>query len=113
MAQGEHLQFVSDIEGASLYDPLGVKIGTVDRLLIDAHTLTVRAMLVRFSMTGIHGRPIGLPRRLIHYDPIAERFWSFVTRSQLATAPIYDEDLRTALSLEQIEAYYNNSKNFK
>jgi hypothetical protein len=110
MARGEHLQFVRDIEGASLYDPLGVKIGTIDRLLIDAHTLTVRAMLVRFSVTGIHGRPIGLPRRLVHYDPTGKRFWSFVTQSQLASAPIYDEGLPTAPALEQIEAYYDNCK---
>ncbi len=108
MLEKRLLRFVRSIEEATVYDPLGVRLGTIERLLIDPMTWRVRVLLVSFDIPGVSGEPLPLPWRVIQYNAYADRFYTLVTKTQLSHAPRYDEAAAEAADWEtRLNRYYN------
>src|SRR5689334_24221458 len=108
MLEKRPLRFVRGIEGATVYDPLSVRIGTIERLLIDPGTWRVRVLLISFDIPGVSGEPLPLPWRVIQYNAYADRFFTLVTKTQLSHAPRYDEAATEAADWEErLHGYYN------
>ena len=108
MSEKRALRFVRSIQGATVYDPLSVRIGTIERLLIDPGTWRVRVLLVSFDIPGVSGEPLPLPWRVIQYSADADRFFTLVTKTQLSHAPRYDETAAEAAGWEErLLGHYN------
>ena len=87
MSEKRPLRFVRSIEGATVYDPLSVRIGTIDRLLIDPGSWRVRVLLVSFDIPGVSGKPLPLPWRVIQYNAYADRFFTLVDQDPTFSCP--------------------------
>jgi len=108
MLEKRLLRFVRSIEEATVYDPLSVRIGTIERLLIDPVTWRARVLLVSFDIPGVSGEPLPLPWRVIQYNAYADRFFTLVTKTQLSHAPRYNEAAAEAADWEEhLHRYYN------
>ncbi len=80
----------TDIAGANIFDPIGVRIGKISRVLLEPATGRVRYVLVLFDFAGLEYDERPLPWTALHYNSDHGTFYSYVTRSQVVTAPHLD-----------------------
>lgn len=81
---------LNEIAGATVYDPIGVRIGQICQILLDpvAGRIIYALMLFDFPDAGQDERPI--PWSALNYSTARGTFHSFVTQRQVLTAPQYD-----------------------
>ncbi len=82
-----------DIEGTTVYDPTGNKIGEIDHLMIDRVSGNVRYAVMSFGgFLGLGHSHYPLPWDSIKYDTAREGYTTNITESQLKDAPEFSDD---------------------
>ncbi len=82
-----------DVEGTSVYDPNGNKIGQIDHLMIDKVSGQVRYAVMSFGgFLGLGHSHYPMPWNAISYDTAKEGFVANVTEQQLRDAPEFSDD---------------------
>jgi hypothetical protein len=96
------------ILGTKVYNPIGVRIGTVDELLIDTHSGRARFAMVWFDFEGLEDNALPLPWQALRYSQGIGGFRAFVTKLQLEAAPRFDEGAAHTHEWEaMLKAFYN------
>jgi hypothetical protein len=105
----KHLLLPFDrIDGAVIYDPLGVRIGKISELLLDPSAGRIKYALISFNAPAVAGEPLPLPWEALHYNPSTDRFYSYVTTGQLQSGPRFEDPAaQTADWYESLRAHYN------
>jgi sporulation protein YlmC with PRC-barrel domain len=81
------------VEGTTVYDREGNKVGTVRRLMIDKMTGHVAYAVIAFNtFLGLGGEEYTLPWRKLDYDTGLEGFRTDVTKEQVTGAPDFYRD---------------------
>jgi hypothetical protein len=107
MAEKGLLLTITEIDGAIIYDLLGVRIGWIDRVFIDALSGRIKYALVWFNSLGPGSDALPLPWEVLYYNEPLKRFHSCVTGSQLGNAPRFDEAAARTPEWEQsLRAHY-------
>jgi hypothetical protein len=80
------------VAGTSVYDPRGIKLGTVEDVMIDKTTGRIAYAILSFGgFLGIGGRHHPLPWDALRYDPALSGYVVNLTREQLEKAPTYGD----------------------
>jgi sporulation protein YlmC with PRC-barrel domain len=90
---GKHLISSREVEGTTVYNADGKKIGSIDHLVIERVSGQVTYAVVDFG--GFLGRlksHYRLPWPTLKYDAKLEGYRTDVTKEQLKCAPGFDED---------------------
>jgi hypothetical protein len=84
-----HTLIASDrVEGTSVYDPAGNKIGTIRRLMIEKITGRVAYAVLSFGgFLGMGGEEHALPWNKLKYDTKLAGYRTDITEAQLRGAP--------------------------
>jgi hypothetical protein len=90
MLMNRGLLCLTEIAGVMIYDPIGVRIGKISRVLLEPVTGRVRYVLVLFDFAGLDYDERAVPWTALHYNSAHGTFYSYVTRSQVVTAPQFD-----------------------
>ena len=78
------------VEGATVYNPNGEKLGSIDDLMIDRYTGTVRYAVLEFGgFLGMGTDRYPLPWSTLKYDPKLDGYVVPVARDVLEKAPRY------------------------
>jgi hypothetical protein len=102
------LKFAREIEGAPLYNFVGVQIGWIDRLLIDPLNSRVRIAFVLASISGLEGSSVPVPTSRIHLRSGDEKYVTSVTKAQLTAALRHaDGAAHTSIWADELEAHYD------
>ena len=80
-----HLLHVRPVDSWRIYDPVGVWIGNIDTLLLDAPSGLVRFAWAEFF--EITRERLALPWRALTFSRERGAFMTFATEQQLATSP--------------------------
>ena len=81
------------VEGTSVYNPDGKKLGTIDDLMIDKISGQVRYAVMEFGgFMGIGTDRYPIPWRLLTYDTQLEGYVVPLSTPQLESAPRYASD---------------------
>ncbi len=92
-ARGKRLISSKEIEGATVYDADGKKVGSIDHLVIERASGQVIYAVVDFG--GFLGRlksHYRLPWPILKYDTKLEGYRTDVTKEHLKNAPGFDND---------------------
>ena len=78
-----------DVEGIAVCGPTGVKIGTIDHLVLEKSTGRVA-----YAVTAFAGSPglYPLPWAALTYDNSREAYMTTITEGQWRTSPIFEFD---------------------
>ena len=87
MAAKPSLASTRALPGVNVYSPLGAKIGLLQELVIDLQSGQVKYAIVLFSFDGGGAEAYHLPWGALNYDGRLGGFHTYVTQSQLKTAP--------------------------
>ncbi|MGQ0444339.1 MAG: PRC-barrel domain-containing protein [Beijerinckiaceae bacterium] len=83
----------NDVEGTTVYDPSGTKIGEIDHLMIDKLSGNVRYAVMSFGgFLGLGHGHYPLPWNALDYDSAREGYVANVTENQLKDAPEFSDD---------------------
>jgi sporulation protein YlmC with PRC-barrel domain len=78
------------VEGTSVYNANGDKLGSIDDLMIDKYSGNVRYAVMEFGgFLGMGTDRYPLPWSMLKYDTAMEGYVVPVTKSQLENAPSY------------------------
>ncbi len=81
------------VEGTSVYDASGTKIGEIDHLMIDKVSGNVRYAVMSFGgFLGLGHSHYPLPWNAIKYDDENQGYIANVTEEQLKDAPEFSDD---------------------
>jgi hypothetical protein len=75
------------IEQTNVYNPLGVRIGRIEGLLVDPSTGVVKYGLVLFDFQGMEYEQLIVPWPSLSYHLPTRRFHCSATESQVRVAP--------------------------
>jgi len=90
--KGAELISSDKVEGTSVYDPQGNKIGEIDHLMIDKVSGMVRYAIMAYGgFLGIGEGNHPLPWNAFHYDANLGGYVANVTEDQLKDVPDFDE----------------------
>ena len=82
-----------NVEGTTVYDTTGNKIGEIDHLMIDKASGNVRYAVMSFGgFLGLGHSHYPLPWNAIRYDRQREAYITNVTEDQLKDAPEFSDD---------------------
>jgi hypothetical protein len=82
-----------DVEGTTVYDPSGNKVGEIDHLMIDKLSGNVRYAIMSFGgFLGLGHSHYPLPWSAFRYDTKLEGYVANVTEQQLRDAPEFSDD---------------------
>ncbi len=82
------------VEGTTVYNNAGDKLGTIDDLMIDKRSGHVRYAVLEFGgFLGIGTDRYPLPWNLLKYDTTREGYVVPVEKDRLDSAPKYAEDM--------------------
>jgi len=85
-----------DVEGTTVYDMSGKKIGEIDHLMIDKVSGRVTYAVMSFGgFLGLGHSHYPLPWGALTYDPTLDGFRTGVTEAQLRDAPAFSDDAWT------------------
>lgn len=88
-----HLISSRDVEGVSVFDAQGNKIGHVDHLMIDKPSGNVAYAVISFGgFLGLGVSHYPVPWSVLTFDPSLEGFRTNITQSQLRDAPELKEN---------------------
>ena len=84
-----HILVPSDrVEGASIYDHDGGKIGTIERLMLDKMTGAVAYAVVRYSsFLGVDSHHYPVPWHSLKYDLVRKCYETDLTLEELRSGP--------------------------
>jgi len=83
----------SKVEGTSVYNPAGDKLGSIDELIIDKLSGKVRYAALEFGgFLGMGTDRYPLPWSLLKYDTRQDGYVVDLTKDQLDKAPKYAKD---------------------
>ena len=81
------------VEGTSVYNPAGDKLGSIDDLMIDKHSGHVRYAVMEFGgFLGMGTDRYPLPWSLLKYDTEKEGYVVPLDKDRLKDAPRYAND---------------------
>jgi PRC-barrel domain protein len=90
-----------------VYNPLGVKIGLLQELVIDLHSGDVRYAIVLFNFRSLDATEYILPWGVLAYNASFRGFHTYVTEAQLQSAPPFDRGSAHAPEWElQLKVFY-------
>jgi hypothetical protein len=82
-----------DVEGTTVFDPVGNEIGEIDHLMIDKVSGQVRYAVMSFGgFMGLGHSHYPLPWSSLKYDKEREGYVTNVTEQQLKNAPEFSDD---------------------
>ena len=85
-----HVISSDKVEGTSVYNANGDKLGSIDDLMIDKYSGTVRYAVMEFGgFLGMGTDRYPLPWSMLKYDTAVEGYVVPVSKSQLENAPRY------------------------
>lgn len=98
------------VEGTSVYNPAGDKLGSIDDLMIDKQSGHVRYAVLEFGgFLGIGADRYPLPWNLLTYDVDKEGYVVPLDKDRLKDAPRYSKDVTPTYTQEygeRVTAYY-------
>jgi sporulation protein YlmC with PRC-barrel domain len=98
------------VEGTSVYDTAGEKLGTIDDLMIDKHSGQVRYAVLEFGgFLGMNTDRYPLPWNMLKYDTTRDGYVVPLDKAKLKDAPRYDENDLPAYTPEygqRVNNYY-------
>lgn len=98
------------VEGTTVYNPAGDKLGTIDDLMIDKMSGRVRFAVLEFGgFLGIGTDRYPLPWHLLTYDVAKEGYVVPIDGERLQEAPRYGEGMAPPYTdeyNEKVNAYY-------
>ena len=111
MTTSTHDVISSDrVEGTSVYNPAGDKLGSIDDLMIDKHSGQVRYAVLEFGgFLGMGTDRYPLPWDLLKYDLEKEGYVVPVDKDKLDGAPRYADSDVPAYTPEygqRVDGYY-------
>lgn len=81
------------VEGTSVYDPSGTKIGSIERVMIDKLSGKVSYAVLSFGgFLGIGDDHYPLPWQSLEYDTNLGGYVTGITEARLKNAPRYSSD---------------------
>ncbi|MBB2200670.1 PRC-barrel domain-containing protein [Gluconacetobacter tumulisoli] len=113
-----HELIASDkVEGTAVYSRTGERLGTVKHFMVDKQTGHVTYAVMSFGgFLGIGNSYHPLPWSALTYDPGQGGYVVDLTREQLQSAPVYNEDTMPNWSDDMygrgIDDYYRRSTDF-
>ena len=95
------------VEGTSVYNPAGDKLGTIDDLMIDKVSGQVRYAVMEFGgFLGMGTDRYPIPWTMLKYDTSQDGYVVPLDKTQLEAAPryvpVYDDAYRTS-----VDKYYD------
>lgn len=100
------------VEGTTVYNPAGDKLGSVDDLMIDKQSGRVRFAVLEFGgFLGIGTDRYPLPWHLLTYDVAREGYVVPIDKDRLADAPRYGAGKAPPYTdeyNEKVNAYYGD-----
>lgn len=98
------------VNGTTVYNPVGEKLGSIDYLMIDKLSGRVRYAVMEFGgFLGIGTDRYPLPWESLTYDPELEGYAVSLTKEQLEKAPRYERETVPEYTDEygrQVYSYY-------
>jgi sporulation protein YlmC with PRC-barrel domain len=98
------------VEGASVYDTAGEKLGSIDELMIDKHSGQVRYAVMEFGgFLGMNTDRYPLPWNMLKYDTTKDGYVVPLDKAKLKDAPRYNENDLPAYTPEygqRVNNYY-------
>lgn len=98
------------VEGTSVYNEAGEKLGSIDDLMIDKHSGYVRYAVMEFGgFLGMGTDRYPLPWSLLKYDTSMEGYVVPLSKERLKDAPRYADDQVPAFTNEygrKVNGYY-------
>lgn len=89
------------IEGTSVYNPQGSKLGSIDDLVIDKHSGQVRYAVLEFGgFMGMGTERYPMPWSTLKYDTDKGGYVAPLDEDRLANAPKYEDGNMPAYSME-------------
>ncbi len=84
-----------DVEGTSVYNAAGDKLGSIDDLMIDKHSGQVRYAVLEFGgFLGMGTDRYPVPWQMLKYDTTQDGYVVPLDKAQLEGAPRYPHDQR-------------------
>lgn len=98
------------VEGTSVYNQAGDKLGTIDDLMIDKHSGHVQYAVMEFGgFLGMGTDRYPLPWSLLKYDTVKEGYVVPLDKERLKDAPRYAGDRAPAYTHDygrSVDGYY-------
>jgi sporulation protein YlmC with PRC-barrel domain len=98
------------VEGTTVYNQSGDKLGSIDELMIDKHSGQVRYAVLEFGgFLGMGTDRYPLPWNMLKYDTSLDGYVVPVDKAQLEKAPRYSPDERPDYTRDYgtgIDRYY-------
>ena len=98
------------VEGTSVYNSAGDKLGSIDDLMIDKHSGQVRYAVLEFGgFLGIGTDRYPLPWNMLTYDTEKQGYVVPIDKERLQGAPRYSEDKTPDYTSEygdRVNGYY-------
>jgi len=96
------------VDGTSVYNPAGDKLGSIDHLVIDKRSGLVRYAVLEFGgFLGIGTDLYPLPWSLLKYDTSQDGYVVPLDKSTLERAPRYQTDVRPEYSEDYGRGVYD------
>jgi sporulation protein YlmC with PRC-barrel domain len=100
------------VEGTSVYNNAGQKLGSIDDLMIDKRSGQVRYAVLEFGgFLGIGTDRYPIPWSMLKYDPIKNGYLAPLDKARLEKAPKYHGERTPIYDRnygDQVTRYYNN-----
>ncbi|WP_342361238.1 PRC-barrel domain-containing protein [Terrarubrum flagellatum] len=94
------------VDGTTVYDPQGEKIGVIRRMMIDKMSGRVAYTVMAFdTFLGLGGRQFALPWSKLTYDTSLGGFRTNITETQLRDSP--DIDYSDRKREQELHDYWN------
>lgn len=98
------------VEGTSVYNAAGDKLGSVDDLIIDKRSGQVRYAVLEFGgFLGMGSDRYPMPWNMLTYDTDKEGYVVPLDKARIESAPRYSEDSMPAYTsdyVKQVNGYY-------
>ncbi|MBJ7262222.1 MAG: PRC-barrel domain-containing protein [Burkholderiaceae bacterium] len=99
------------VEGATVYNQQGEKLGSIKKLIIEKQSGQVRYAALEFGgLFGMGANKYPLPWKLLKYNTSLDGYVVPITKEQLDNAPMYEGDVPPDYSEEysqKVNNHYN------
>lgn len=99
------------VEGTSVFNNLGDKLGTIDNLMIDKRSGRVQYAVLEFGgFLGMGTDRYPIPWQVLKYEPAKGGYIVPIDKARLENAPKYQDDDMPSYDAEygrQIDSYYD------
>ena len=100
------------VEGATVYNQQGEKLGSIKKLIIEKQSGQVRYAALEFGgFFGMGANKYPLPWKLLKYDASLDGYIVPITKKQLDNAPLYEGDVPPDYTEEygqKVSNYYDS-----